>query len=178
MKVKHTLGVLGLILTCGSRAESMTVLPMNLVQMAQHSGKIIHGKVISVREETHKTLGISISVINLQTEECLKGDVAGQVEFRQVNGMGLPMYRQGEEIVIFLYPESRAGLTSPVGADQGLFKVIADQEGKRIRNLYPHLFGNEALKSTAPGKPQKTLQLDVLKARIRAAAASQNRTLR
>ena len=84
MKVKHALGVLGLMLAFGGNADSMTVLPMNLDQMAQDSGRIIHGKVISVREEIHKTLGIPISVINLQTEESLKGDVTGQVEFRQV----------------------------------------------------------------------------------------------
>jgi len=167
-----------MILVLSSHSKSMTVLPMSLDQMAQDSGKIIHGKVIGVREEIHEALGIPVSVISVQTEECLKGDATGQVQFRQVKGMGLPVYRQGDEIVIFLYPESKVGVTSPVGGDQGLFKVMATQEGKKIKNLYPHLFEKETLEPRPRGNSSRTLQLDFLKARIRAATFSGSRNLR
>ena len=92
--------------------------------------------------------------------------------------MGLPVYRQGDEIVIFLYPESKVGVTSPVGGDQGLFKVMATQEGKKIKNLYPHLFEKETLEARPRGNSSRTLQLDFLKARIRAATFSGSRNLR
>jgi hypothetical protein len=167
-----------MVLALSSHSKSMTVLPMNLDQMAQDSGKIIHGRVVAVREEIHETLRIPVSIISLQTEECLKGDATGQVQFRQVKGMGLPVYRQGDEIVIFLYPESKVGVTSPVGGDQGLFKVMATKEGKKIKNLYPHLFEKETLKPRSRGNLARTVQLDFLKSRIRAATFSGPRSLR
>jgi len=167
-----------IILSLSSQSRSMTVLPMNLDQLTQFSGKIVHGKVVEIREETHETLRIPVSVISVQTEECFKGDASGQVQFRQVKGIGLPVYRQGDEIVIFLYPESKAGVTSPVGGDQGLFKVMITQEGKEIKNLYPHLFSRGVLQTRPHGESPRTLQLDFLKARIRAATSEQNRSLR
>lgn len=176
--MKHSWAAFLMMLTLSSHSKSMTVLPMNLDQMTQDSGKIIHGKVISIREEIHKTLGIPVSIVSLQTEECLKGDISSQIQFRQVKGIGLPVYREGEEIVVFLYPESKAGVTSPVGGDQGLFKVISTQEGKRIRNLYPHLFDKETLESRPRDNSARTLQLDFLKARIRAATLIRSRNLR
>jgi hypothetical protein len=176
--MKHYWAAFLMILAFGSHSNSMTVLPMNLDQMTQDSGRIIHGKVVGIREEIHETLRIPVSVISVQTEECLKGNASGQVQFRQVKNIGLPVYRQGDEIVIFLYPESKAGVTSPVGADQGLFKVTATREGKRIQNLYPHLFEKETLESRPRSNSARTLQLDFLKARIRAAALLRSRNLR
>ena len=176
--MKHYWVACLMILALSSHSNSMTVLPMNLDQMTQDSGKIIHGKVVGIREEIHETLGIPVSVISVQIEECLKGDATGQVQFRQVKGMGLPVYRQGDEIVIFLYPESKVGVTSPVGGDQGLFKVMATQEGKKIKNLYPHLFEKETLEPRPRSNLRRTVQLDFLKARIRTATFSGSRNLR
>jgi hypothetical protein len=151
---------------------------MNLDEMSQDSGRIIHGKVVSIREEIHETLRIPVSVISVQTEECLKGNASGQVQFRQVKNIGLPVYRQGDEVVIFLYPESKAGVTSPVGGDQGLFRVTATKKGKSIQNRYPHLFEKERLELRPQSHSARTLQLDFLKARIRAVTSAQSRSLR
>jgi hypothetical protein len=38
-------------------------------------------------------------------------------------------YQVGQELVLFLYPESQYGLTSPVGAGQGRFRVLRDASG-------------------------------------------------
>jgi hypothetical protein len=69
--------------------------------------------------------------------ETLKGAAAATLRFRQVGRpeggrgdlgelVGLPVYRPGSEYVLFLLPESRAHLTSPVSAAGGAFLVRGD----------------------------------------------------
>jgi len=59
--------------------------------------------------------------------------------FMQFGGMGvtrvreLPVYHVGEEVVLFLYPESEYRFTSPVGGGQGKFNLRPDpQTGERV----------------------------------------------
>jgi hypothetical protein len=71
--------------------------------------------------------------------EGIKGVRTGQkVVFRQVRSGGLgrsgvpgvPEYRAGQDLVLFLHGESRLGLTSPVGLLQGAFAVKRTQRGE------------------------------------------------
>ncbi len=66
--------------------------------------------------------------------------VEGSEQGRRIEG--LPVFRKGEEVVLFLYGESRSGLTSPVGFGQGKFVVGRDKEG---RSMAVNAFGNRSL---------------------------------
>jgi hypothetical protein len=73
-----------------------------------------------------------------RVERGLKGVQAGdQVVFRQFQAAqgravgipGLPRFSKGNEWLIFLHGDSRIGLTSPVGMEQGLFRLEKMQDG-------------------------------------------------
>ena len=51
---------------------------------------------------------------------------------RETGIEGAPRYVEGEEVVLFLYGDSRAGFTSPVGLGQGKFSVVRDKHGQRL----------------------------------------------
>jgi hypothetical protein len=47
----------------------------------------------------------------------------------------VPTYHFGDDVILFLYPESPLGFTSPVGLGQGKFSIIFEPgEGKKVVN--------------------------------------------
>lgn len=71
--------------------------------------------------------------LNFRVDEAIAGVEQGQtLKIREWSGawsMHRPM-RSGEHILIFLYPLSRLGLTSPVGGSRGQFEL--DASGKNV----------------------------------------------
>ncbi len=113
---------------------------INLAEMTSHAGRIVHGRVVEVREGSHpQHEGIAVTFIKIEVTEMIKGSATRAVSFMQYGNSttqyiaDLPKYSVGEEIVLFLYPESKLGLTSPVGQGQGKFRVRDDvRSGQRI----------------------------------------------
>lgn len=116
---------------------------INLAEMTSHAGRIVHGRIVEVREGAHpQHEGIAVTFVRVQVTEMIKGGAAREVSFMQYGNSvtqyiaHMPKYSVGEEIVLFLYPESKLGLTSPVGQGQGKFVVQHDtRSGQRtLRN--------------------------------------------
>jgi hypothetical protein len=75
----------------------------------------------------------------------------------------LPTYRPGEEVLLFLYPATGTGLTSPVDGRQGKRPLLLDaRTGESV-------VAERVL--TAAGAPQ-TLPLATMRARLHAAVAA------
>ena len=89
--------------------------------------------------------GIPATWVTLDVAECLKGEVGPRLVFKQVgvpaplaDGTllrvpGLPRYRAGDEVVLFLHHPSGRGFTSPVGLQQGLYRVDRRDGEKVVR---------------------------------------------
>ena len=113
---------------------------VNLAEMTSTAGRIVHGKVVEIREGQHpKNEQMAVTFVKVEVTEMLKGESAREVTFMQFGSSHqqyvahLPKYSVGEEVVLFLYPESKLGLTSPVGEGQGKFVVRDDvRTGKRV----------------------------------------------
>ena len=113
---------------------------INLAEMTSHAGRIVHGRVVEVREGSHpQHEGIAVTFIKIEVTEMIKGGAVREVSFMQYGNSNtqyiadMPKYSVGEEIVLFLYPESKLGLTSPVGQGQGKFIVRNDlRSGQRM----------------------------------------------
>lgn len=113
---------------------------VNLAEMTSHAGRVVHGRVVEVREGVHpQHQHLAVTWIKVQVVEMLKGGAAREVTFMQYGNSRnqyvahLPKYSIGEEVVLFLYPESKLGLTSPVGHGQGKFVVRTDtRSGQRV----------------------------------------------
>jgi hypothetical protein len=112
----------------------------NLAEMTASAGRIVHGRITQVRAGTHPNYNhIAVTFVTLDVIEMLKGPTAPRITFMQYAGgqgmirnVHLPNYRAGEEVLLFLYPESRYGFTSPIGEGQGKFLVRPDARGQRV----------------------------------------------
>lgn len=112
----------------------------DLAELSQAAGFVLHGRVVEVREEPHPQYATLATVrVTLEVLQSVRGATGRRFSFREfrpqaVRGSAVKVrstagYRVGEELVLFLYPESRAGFTSPVGAAQGRFRVSRDASG-------------------------------------------------
>jgi hypothetical protein len=81
---------------------------------------------------------LAVTIYTFRVTERLKGHAGGTITFRQIGSpsggasdlgrlAGLPSYLPGQDYLLFLLPESRAGLTSPAGAAQGAFAIAGDR---------------------------------------------------
>jgi hypothetical protein len=116
---------------------AMTV-PRNLEQMVGSASDIVRGKVVSARIEKHPQLQhLDTLVITLQVSETIKGSARGTYSFRQYvwdlrDRQDTAGYRKGQEYVLLMNAQSRLGLTSPAGLDQGRFRVQKSADGKEL----------------------------------------------
>ena len=136
--VAATLVIVGVV-----RAEAtMQLQRMSLESVTAEAGHIVHGTVTDVRSARDER-GIPATWITLDVARTVKGRRASQLTVKQFGAMaplgdgaiggvpGLPQYRTGDEVVLFLRNESAHGFTSPVGFDDGVYRVRTD-EGRRV----------------------------------------------
>jgi hypothetical protein len=98
-------------------------------QIARSSALIFSGKVFSVDRQPGNSVSPATTLIQLQVLEAIRGVRRGQViQIREWGGLwdAGERYHKGEQVLLFLYPPGKAGLTSPVGGRGGRF-----QNGRR-----------------------------------------------
>jgi peptidoglycan/xylan/chitin deacetylase (PgdA/CDA1 family) len=110
----------------------------DLDQLVQQSQTILRGHVISAKVEPHPQLqNLDTVVVTLKIDRALKGSAGSTYTFRQyiwdardiADSAG---YRKAQELLLFLNPVSLYGLTSPVGLEQGRFRILRDAKGNRL----------------------------------------------
>ena len=98
----------------------------DLRSMAAKSGYIFAGTVVRVQRSAPPSGTIETVRITFHVDQPMRGVQAGQIfTIREWAGLwnAGDHYRVGERVVLFLYPTSRLGLTSPVGGRSGHFTV-------------------------------------------------------
>jgi hypothetical protein len=117
---------------------SVRVAQANLDYLVQNARTIVRGNVASVVLESHPQFSnLQTVVVTIQVAKTLKGTAAPTVTFRQYvwnanDAVGADGYQKAEEVLLFLNAESAYGLTSPVGMEQGLFRVVRDSKGNKF----------------------------------------------
>lgn len=107
---------------------------VSLRQLTRSAGYIFVGRVKTVQylpgnSSTH----VATTRICFHVEQGLRGVRTGkELVIRQWAGLwdAGERYRPGERVLLFLYPMSKLGLTSPVGGPQGRFAL--DHKGQVI----------------------------------------------
>jgi hypothetical protein len=165
-----------LLVPAASRAT--TVLPLDLEGLTAAAGRIFQGRVIAVRSgrDGH---GFPATWTTFAVDEALKGTAAATIEIKQLGNRGastdgnifrvpaLPSYAVGDEVILFLHPESAEGFTSPVGLGQGRFRIrrghgapVAENDVGNT-NLTTATTGASAPRSlTAPGNATAARSVD------------------
>jgi hypothetical protein len=90
------------------------------------AGYIFSGTVKAVERVTPRANGVAVMRITFHVDQGLRGTVTGQtLVIREWAGLWQAgdRYRPGERVMLFLYPPSKLGLTSPVGGESGRFGV-------------------------------------------------------
>jgi hypothetical protein len=132
----------------------------NLHHLTKASGYIFAGTVQSVEHFSPSgTNGIASTQITFHVDQAIRGVRNGQtLVIREWAGLWQSgeHYRVGERVLLFLYPFSKLGFTSPVGGPMGRFVV---DEGLRVllepasRTIVP----STPLPNSPPGKTQVSL---------------------
>jgi len=105
-------------------------------QLTREAAVIVRGVVTSTKIEPHPQLkNLTTAVVSMQVLETYKGQSQKKLVFRQFvwdlrTQLSPQGYEKGQEVVLFLEPVSEYGLTSPVGLEQGRFRVTRDRQGR------------------------------------------------
>jgi hypothetical protein len=144
---KHHAGVfylgisVAILLLCvlSSQAQEPAVSHRrDIAGLVDEAATIVHGTIISTTIEPDPNLpNLNTVLVRMNVHEALKGSPGKTFTFRQyvwdvramTNAAG---YRKGQEMLLFLRPPSRYGLTSPAGLQQGQFMVSRDLAGRAM----------------------------------------------
>jgi len=115
--------------------------PLAFRQVIRSSAMIFAGTVLRV-EHLRADPGspVEITHISFRVETAIRGTRPRQlIQIREWGGLwnAGERYTPGEKVVLFLYPNSKLGLTSPVGGPAGRFQV--DAKG-RVKIAQEHIF--------------------------------------
>jgi hypothetical protein len=143
--------VTGLACVIATDLNATSIQRQNIAELTTLAELIIVGSVERVTDGLDGN--IPYTEVTVTVAEALKGNVSGRYTFRQFgllrprdmgNGLtnvmvtppGLPRYREGEQVVLFLYrPASQTGLQTTVGLVQGAFTIIGSLVVNSIDNL-------------------------------------------
>src|ERR1043166_3597559 len=118
-----------------SAQRGAITLPRNLTQLTSRAATVVHGRVIYAQVQAHPQYqNLSSVVVAISVEDVLKGAAGKTLTFRQFiwdprDRADAGGYREGEEFVLFLNHVTPAGFTSPVGLEQGRFRVLRGANG-------------------------------------------------
>jgi hypothetical protein len=119
-----------------STIHATRVLPVSLEELSQRAGKVFSGRCVATETVFDESLGMKITQVTFEVDRVVKGEADSTVTIRMLgedSGVpGLPRFETGEDVILFLYDDSRLGLTSPVGMLQGKFRVHTDKNGEKL----------------------------------------------
>lgn len=122
----------------GCAQGNASVAPANLNHLVDNAQIIVRGNVLSAVLEPHPQFAnLQTVLVTFSVAKILKGQATPTLTFRQFvwdtkDAAGSGGYHKSEELLLFLNPTSLYGLTSPVGMEQGRFRVLHDGRGNRF----------------------------------------------
>jgi hypothetical protein len=130
-----------------SAQHGATTITCGLDRLTAEAGAIVHGYVISAKVEPHPQLrNLMTVVVSMRVEDVYKGKPQKNLVFRQyiwdlADRGATAGYGKGQELVLFLVPTSQYGLTSPVGLEQGRFRISRNSKGQSVATNGNNNFG-------------------------------------
>ncbi|HET6201884.1 MAG TPA: hypothetical protein VFI25_03665 [Planctomycetota bacterium] len=158
-------------------AAATVVVRLDLQGLTSRSEAILEGKCLSTRPVLDGAGNIATAV-RVAVSRAFKGAAVGEVEFRLPGGEmgdrgllipGMPGFSAGEELLLFLTPESPTGIRLPVGLGQGKFRVERDPATGRkalARSLGGVRLLDPATGEALPGPGEERFEYDALAALV------------
>jgi hypothetical protein len=131
--------LLALSLTDSLHAQRGAIsAPQNLAQLTDTAQLIVRGNILSAKFEPHPEIAsLKTVVVTMKITETLKGSAPKIYSFRQFiwdirDRADQAGYRKGQEVLLMMNKPSEVGLTSPVGLEQGRFRIITAHAGNKM----------------------------------------------
>ncbi|HUV12000.1 MAG TPA: hypothetical protein VMY18_00085 [Acidobacteriota bacterium] len=121
-----------------SPVSGLSIREANLSEMVASADRVFYGQCLSAETGTEPSTGLQVRFYRFRVLDGLKGVGPGETLIvRQVAGAaggplsvpGMVQYQKGQRVLLFLHKDSRLGLTSPVGMNQGLFRAKRRGDG-------------------------------------------------
>ncbi|MDA0334780.1 MAG: hypothetical protein O2782_06430 [bacterium] len=165
------------LLCMAASATASTVVPLSVAELTDRSQQVFHG--ICLDSHAAAEGGEVTTHLRFVVSEHLKGPVrtdtlsvilpGGELDGTRYQISGMPGFRPGEEVVLFLTGADPSGRVWPVGLAQGGFHVRRNNQGAaRVRRDYSELRFQGAARTA--GIPADDLSLEELLEEIRARA--------
>ncbi|HSY36612.1 MAG TPA: hypothetical protein VK814_12730 [Acidobacteriaceae bacterium] len=111
-------------------------LPRNLADLSSNAGQIIQGRVVSATVEPDPRYNhLQTLVLTLAVDDVLKGQAPTTFTFREFlwdvrDISDRAGYHLGDEVLLFLNSPTPLGFITPVGLQQGRFRVVKGTDGQ------------------------------------------------
>jgi len=132
--MKAYLSVAAVFTLTASVALAASSRSLNLIQMTEAAGSIVSGRVLEVRHTIDSNTRLPVQIVSLVVQQRLKGDGGETFVFKQFDDQ-TGAYAECDDVLLFLYPASRLGLTSAVGLGQGNFRMKLINGVRHFANL-------------------------------------------
>ena len=142
-----------LLLLSGTAVRATSVRAIELDELVGGSYQIFLGRVVAIDQGTVPGFHRPYVQYTFAVSDWVKGGSGQTLQIRQLGRSGvallpgLPVYKKGQETLLFVHKPSAIGLTSPVGMQQGLYPVEKDSAGERYVRLGPMRPSVERLRS-------------------------------
>ena len=175
---RHLVSAALLLAASGLPAFATTMRHLDTRSLVVGSSEIVVGTVESTRAHwsaDHKKI---FTDVDIAVSESLKGGGAPRITLSQLGGeldgirysvQGGPLFRAGEEAVVFVWRDAR-GTAQVNGLAQGKFDITRDAKGvATVQRGVPGFAVQDVrhLNSVQAGRPAPRLTLDDLKGEIR-----------
>jgi len=132
--------LLFILLLCVSSAahaqRGAITLPRNLADLSSNANQILQGRVVSATVEPDPRYNhLKTLVLTLAVDDVLKGQAPATFTFREFlwdirDISDRAGYQPGDEVLLFLNRPTTLGFVSPVGLQQGRFRVVKGADGQ------------------------------------------------
>ncbi len=133
-----------LALGLAQAASATTVQKLTLQELTKKATSIVVGKVVDATSSWDAAKKEIYTFYTVSVSQPVKGSKAGEtITIRQLGGAvgniasvvpGMPSFKKGEEVVLFLTQEDAAGYPWVMGLQQGKYSVVDQNGAKVVRN--------------------------------------------
>lgn len=149
-------------------AEATVAVRLSTKELAERSQVVVEGKVRSTESRFSEDGRQIVTSVRVKVEDPWKGAPAKEITINVPGGtaegisqkvQGMPSFREGEEVVVFLDRPSDAAPFQVVGLSQGKFTVLKDPAVGKV--VVPDLEGLELVDKDTRTKVQPMIQAPI-----------------
>lgn len=143
--IRNVLAALAIAAAAIAPAHALSVLPLQLDEVIDTSTTVLEGTCVENRSERDPATDLVVTYTTFEVKDVMKGHAAARHTIKQLGGSlpgeglryrveGVPTFTVGEDYVVFLAGTSSAGFSSPIGLNQGRFRITQEGAVRRAGN--------------------------------------------